>query len=83
MIEKFEMRHFFLVGMIVFGIVLICSSFNLYVDWNRMRLSLKVSELAMKVFYVMLVLVFYKNYKTSQIPMPEITDQELDEITKS
>lgn len=82
MIDKFEMSHFFIVGIIVFSIVLIAGFYNLILDWERMRLSLKVSELAMKFFYFALILVFYKNYLSTKIVKPEITDSELDELTK-
>lgn len=81
MIEKFEMKHFFFIGIIVFSIVLISGFYNLILNWDMMRLSLKVSELAMKFFYFMIILVFYKNYKGLKIPTPEITDEELDKIT--
>jgi len=83
MIEKFEMKHFFFVGMIVFSIVLICGFYNTILNWNLMRLSLRISDLSMKFFYFMLILVFYKNYTTSKITPPEMSDEELDKITKS
>ncbi len=83
MIEKFEMKHFFIIGIIVFSIVLVCGLYNLISDWERMRLSLKISELAMKFFYFMLILVFYKNYKSLKIPVPEMSDEELDKLTSS
>ena len=81
MIEKFEMKHFFIMGMIIFSIVLICGFYNLISDWEKMRLSLKISDLAMKFFYVLIIIVFYKNYLTTKISPPEMSDEELDKIT--
>jgi len=80
MIEKFEMKHFFIMGIIVFLIVAVGNIFTISKAWENMWLSAKVTGCAMIFFYFMLVLVFYKNYKTVKIPTPEMSDEELDKI---
>lgn len=83
MIERFEMRHFFGAGVIIFIIVCIGNIFTISRAWDSLWLSAKVTGCAMIFFYFMLILVFYKNYTTSKIPTPEISEEELDKIIKS
>jgi len=80
MIEKFEMRYFFGAGMIIFFIVGVCNIINMYFAWQQIWITSKITGSAMIFFYFMLSLVFYKQFQASRIPVPEIEDNELDEV---
>lgn len=77
---SFEMKHFFLTGMIVFTIVNIVNVYNFVANWGLMSIPNKFSSGAMIVFYCVLVIMFRSQYKQitqARLPSQSQIDDEL------
>lgn len=74
-------QFFSLSGMIVFSLVLFSNVYNLSYYWQDVVPMSKVSGCAMAFFYLVLVIVFYKQYKSSLIT-PQLSEAEVDSMLK-
>jgi len=82
---KFDQKHFFLLGICCFSIVLICNILTLIIFWNRTFIFAKISAISMMFFYLFLTLLFGKMYLSlkmvGDLSKPS-TEEELDDILK-
>ena len=75
-------QFFSLTGMIVFSLVFFSNVYNLAYYWPDIIPMSKVSGCAMAFFYLVLVMVFYKQLKSSLIT-PQLSQEEVDSMLKN
>ncbi len=80
MIEKFNIKYFFLIGIFAFSFVVVSNIHGLIIYWDKILISKKVADVLMTLFYFALTIVFYNQYKATKLAPKPLEEKELDKI---
>jgi len=81
-LEKFEMKYFFMIGIVAFSCSILASIYNLYTYWNVMLLPKIVADIIFIVFYCAIIIMFLNQYKVARTAPKQLDEFTLDEIVK-